>query len=246
MVLGAGSHTINAQYSGDANYAAATSTSSVIQQIGKAPSTTTLSGFSAVLLPSESGLVATVADAQAPSGGPYHFYVMGASGLADGNPTGTVQFFSGGTAVGTGTLAPNYSANVASTASLNTNNITGTSFSATYPGDANFQGSASEVMTQQVDPSTTVTLSPTALSFGNQAINTTSAAKTVTLTNTGTAPLIIGSVAAYASVIHAGSISLTPSGNSTTMRDWRSSWRPTMQAMATGRSFLLPSTKSTK
>jgi len=185
MVLGAGSHTINAQYSGDANYAAATSTSSVIQQIGKAPSTTTLSGFSAVLLPSESGLVATVADAQAPSGGPYHFYVMGASGLADGNPTGTVQFFSGGTAVGTGTLAPNYSANVASTASLNTNNITGTSFSATYPGDANFQGSSSPTL-----PPTSVSLTGTP----NPSNTGQSVTLTATISAVSTAPAPTGKV----------------------------------------------------
>ncbi len=43
--------------------------------------------------------------------------------------------------------------------------------------------------------STTVTLSPASLSFGNQAVNTTSAAKTVTLTNTGTATLNISSIA---------------------------------------------------
>jgi hypothetical protein len=34
----------------------------------------------------------------------------------------------------------------------------------------------------------TVSLSPTSLAFGNQTIKTTSAPKTVTLTNTGTAP----------------------------------------------------------
>jgi hypothetical protein len=39
-----------------------------------------------------------------------------------------------------------------------------------------------------------VTLSPTSLSFGNQVINTTSVAKTVTLTNTGTAALNISSI----------------------------------------------------
>jgi hypothetical protein len=41
---------------------------------------------------------------------------------------------------------------------------------------------------------TKVTLSPTSLSFGNEAINTTSAAKTVTLKNTGTATLDIDSI----------------------------------------------------
>jgi Abnormal spindle-like microcephaly-assoc'd, ASPM-SPD-2-Hydin len=39
-----------------------------------------------------------------------------------------------------------------------------------------------------------VTLNPTSLSFGNQLINTTSPAQTVTLTNSGTAPLTISSI----------------------------------------------------
>jgi hypothetical protein len=43
--------------------------------------------------------------------------------------------------------------------------------------------------------SPTVTLSPTSLSFGNQAINTTSAAKTVTLKNTGATTLYDSSIA---------------------------------------------------
>jgi hypothetical protein len=41
-----------------------------------------------------------------------------------------------------------------------------------------------------------VGLAPTSLAFGNQALSTTSAAKTVTLTNTGTAALTIASIAA--------------------------------------------------
>jgi photosystem II stability/assembly factor-like uncharacterized protein len=41
---------------------------------------------------------------------------------------------------------------------------------------------------------TAVTLTPTSLSFGKQVINTTSVAKTVTLTNTGTAALNISSI----------------------------------------------------
>jgi hypothetical protein len=43
--------------------------------------------------------------------------------------------------------------------------------------------------------SLTVTLSPTSLSFGNQAVETTSAAKTVTLKNTGTTTLYNSSIA---------------------------------------------------
>jgi Abnormal spindle-like microcephaly-assoc'd, ASPM-SPD-2-Hydin/Beta-propeller repeat len=46
------------------------------------------------------------------------------------------------------------------------------------------------------NPAPAVGLAPTSLSFGNQLLNTTSAAQTVTLTNTGTGPLTINSLAA--------------------------------------------------
>lgn len=45
-------------------------------------------------------------------------------------------------------------------------------------------------------PTPAVMLAPTSLTFGNQALNTTSPAQTVTLTNTGTGPLTIISIAA--------------------------------------------------
>jgi Abnormal spindle-like microcephaly-assoc'd, ASPM-SPD-2-Hydin len=45
-----------------------------------------------------------------------------------------------------------------------------------------------------IAPAPAVTLNPTSLAFGNQVINTTSAAKTVTLTNSGTAALSISSI----------------------------------------------------
>ncbi len=46
------------------------------------------------------------------------------------------------------------------------------------------------------NPTPAVGLAPTSLSFANQPLNTTSAAQTVTLTNTGTGPLTINSIAA--------------------------------------------------
>jgi hypothetical protein len=45
-------------------------------------------------------------------------------------------------------------------------------------------------------PTPAVTLAPTSLTFGSQLLTTTSAAQTVTLTNTGTGPLTISSIAA--------------------------------------------------
>jgi phosphodiesterase/alkaline phosphatase D-like protein len=52
-------------------------------------------------------------------------------------------------------------------------------------------GSPQTVALSGTGTRTTVTLSPTSLAFGNQLINTTSAAQTVTLSNTGTAILTI-------------------------------------------------------
>jgi len=171
MVLGAGPHTIKAQYSGDVNYASATSASSLPQQINKAPTNTSISEFAAATgIPSESGIVATVADSQAPTGGPYHFLVISSSGLVDGNPTGNVQFYGGATQIGIASLTPNFSANVTSTASIDNTND-GPNFSATYAGDENFQGSGSSLgaattvsLTASPNPSTTgqsVTLTAT-------------------------------------------------------------------------------------
>jgi len=146
MVLSAGSHTITVKYSGDANYAPATSSAlsppvSLVQQITKAPTATTVSGACAVVgVPSQCVAAASVADTQPPSGGPYRFMTMGSSGLTDGDPSGTVQFFNGSTSLGTAALTPNTAANVTSTASLNT---TSAGTSAVYSGDANFQASSS-------------------------------------------------------------------------------------------------------
>lgn len=140
MVLGAGQHAITAQYSGDANYAAATAATPLTVNITKAPSVTTLAESCAATTLSQCLAVATVADGQPPAGGPYRFMLMGASGLVDGNPSGSVQFFGGGFLTGTASLSPNAAANVASNASLSTTNGS-TSFSALYGGDANFQGS---------------------------------------------------------------------------------------------------------
>ena len=46
-----------------------------------------------------------------------------------------------------------------------------------------------------ITPAPGVTLSPTSVSFGNQMVGATSASQTITLTNTGTAPLTISSIA---------------------------------------------------
>ena len=185
MVLGAGTNIITAQYSGDVNYASATSASSVAEQITKAPTNTTISEFAEVFgLPSVSGIVATVADSQAPAGGPYHFLVMSSTGLVDGNPTGNVQFHGGTTQIGTASLTPNSSANVTSTAGIDNTND-GPNFLATYVGDANFQGSSSSL---GAATSVSLTASPNPSTTGQ------SVTLTATVSSASTTPALTGKV----------------------------------------------------
>src|ERR1035437_7985742 len=61
-----------------------------------------------------------------------------------------------------------------------------------YSGDTNFAPSSGTVIQTVNGPA--VTLSPTSVSFGNQALNETSAAKTVTLTNNLSTALTISSI----------------------------------------------------
>jgi uncharacterized repeat protein (TIGR03803 family) len=63
---------------------------------------------------------------------------------------------------------------------------------AAYSGDTNFAPSSGTVIQTVNGPA--VTLSPTSVSFGNQALNETSAAKTVTLTNNLSTALTISSI----------------------------------------------------
>jgi hypothetical protein len=226
LVLGAGSHAITVQYSGDANYAAVTSTNSVTQQITKAPTSTTVLEFSAATgIPFQSGVTATVADAQPPSGGPYHFMVMSGSGLVDGNPTGNVQFYAGNplTALiqllGTAPLTSDDSANVTSIASLSITPGTGQSASATYGGDANFQGSSSPTaaattvsLTSNPNPSNTgqsVTLKAAISSLSTSPAPTGTVNFLDGATLLGSAPVSSGAATLTTTFTTAGSHSLT-------------------------------------
>ncbi len=66
-----------------------------------------------------------------------------------------------------------------------------------YATETGYQQSyyAPETYTINLTPTTTVTLSPSSESFGNEAVNNTSVARTVMLKNIGTATLSIGSIA---------------------------------------------------
>ena len=113
-----------------------------------------------------------------------------ATSPATGTPGGVVTFYDGSTTIGTAAIdSSGKAAYATSSLAVGSHSIT-----ATYSGDANFFGSTSPVLTQQVN-GPPVTLSPASVSFGNVVINTTSAARTVTLANNGAGSLSISSIA---------------------------------------------------
>ncbi len=118
--LAAGSHTVTSTYSGDTTYAAATA-SALAVVIAKAMTNTSLTASSGA------SLTATVALLPP----------------ASGAPTGMVQFFQSGLAIGTAPLAQ---VGVNFVATLTPASQTG-SFWAVYQGDTNCAGSASQLAT---------------------------------------------------------------------------------------------------
>jgi uncharacterized repeat protein (TIGR03803 family) len=103
-----------------------------------------------------------------------------------GTPTGRVTFLDGTTTLGSVALSSSEAVYATSGISAGSHSIT-----AKYSGSTSFLGSTSPVLKQQVN---TVTLSPSALNFGTQPVKTTSAAKTVTLTNNLSTALTISSI----------------------------------------------------
>jgi uncharacterized repeat protein (TIGR03803 family) len=108
-----------------------------------------------------------------------------------GIPSGAVKFLDGATEIGTVVLdGTGHGALTTSALPEGIHSIT-----ATYTGGSEFPPSTSSVLKQQVGRPA-LTLSATSLVFASQVINTTSTQKFVTLTNTGSAPLTIGSIKA--------------------------------------------------
>jgi large repetitive protein len=134
-------HSITATFNGDANYAASTS-SALTETVGKAATTTAVaSNANPAVVGQSVALTATISVA-APGAG---------------NPTGTVEFFKGGTPI-TGCTAQTV-ATPAETATCATS-FTGSgsnTITATYSGDGNFSGSTSPNFTQTVNVGATTT-----------------------------------------------------------------------------------------
>jgi hypothetical protein len=177
--LAIGSHTLTAQYPGDANDTSASSPL-LTQTINKNSSTTTLS---VTPTPSALGQQVTLTA------------TVSAAGGGSGTPTGTVNFSDGNTAIGSATLDSNGKGAVTvSTLIVGTHSI-----SVTYAGDSNFSGSTSSNVSQLVNKgstTTSLTSSPNPAVFG-QSLNLSaivSAAGSSSVIPTGTVTFADGPI----------------------------------------------------
>ena len=106
-------------------------------------------------------------------------------------PSGKVEFKSGSTVLGSASL------NGAGQATYNTSKLAvgKDSLTAVYLADSIYSTSTSKAVTVTITAASAgLSVSPTSLAFGNEATATTSAAKTVTIKNSGTATISFSSI----------------------------------------------------
>jgi hypothetical protein len=193
--LAAGSHSITAQYGGDANFA--TSTSPVLSQVvnGAARASTTTALLSS-LNPSTTGisvtLTATVTSATA------------------GTITGTVTFLDGATSLGTGSIGGG------GKATLSTSALTQGSHSITaqYGGDTNFATSTSVALSQVVNAGA-LTSTTTMLTGPATAASGASVTFMASVTPANGAKVPTGTVTFLDGAISIGMSALNGSGSAT-------------------------------
>ncbi|WZP00821.1 Ig-like domain repeat protein [Isosphaeraceae bacterium EP7] len=139
-ILAAGSHTITASYSGDANYSSGSTATPVTQLVNKA--STNLS-FASSANPSLFGQSVT------------YTATISAVSPGSGMPTGTVTFYSDGVSIGTNLVSSGSIATlVVSSLGVGSHAIT-----ALYSGDGNFSSSSTaQAITQVVTASATSTI----------------------------------------------------------------------------------------
>lgn len=164
--LTTGAHTISAVYAGDTNFNGSTS-ANFTQTIIGTTTTTVASNANPSVVNQSVTFTATI------------------SGTGPAR-TGTVQFFDGGTPLGTSPVSSN-----AATFSTSALSIGGHSITAVYSGDSNFTGSTSAILTQTVNKGSTTTSVASSLNpaFDNNSITFTATVSVVspaTGTPTGT------------------------------------------------------------
>ncbi|GAA0696830.1 hypothetical protein GCM10010193_59530 [Kitasatospora atroaurantiaca] len=140
-----GTHTVDASYSGNANFKAATAPS-LTQVVNRAPVATTPTPSAN---PSSYGQPVTFTDVVCPAP---------PSTSPTSPPTGTVLFKDGTTTLGTGTLAPGGGTNCAQTQITWSNLLPGThTITASYSGDGNYLPGDLESLSQTVACARTIT-----------------------------------------------------------------------------------------
>jgi hypothetical protein len=190
--LGVGNDSITAQYTGDSKFGGSAS-QPVIQGVGKASSTTSLSSNTN---PSTYGQAVTLK--------------ASVSGQFGGLATGTVTFSFNGAALGTADLS-------GGVASLTTNAlpVSADQITAVYGGSASFTGSTSDPVSQVVGPGISiVTVTPSSSNITNVQVLTekvlvTGAGQTVP---TGTVTLTSGTYSAQQTLVSASASFSIPAG----------------------------------
>jgi hypothetical protein len=184
----AGTHTITANYGGDANFIGSVS-QPVILVIGQGTATIVLTESAA------SGVLGAPVTFTATLSGP------------DDTPTGTVTFMDGAVSIGTGTISGGVATLTTGTLVSGTHTIT-----AVYSGDVEFDPLTSSAVTYtvlKVNAGMTITSSINPSIYGQPI--------TLTITMTGAAGVApVGTVTVSNGATSLGTLSLTPSGATST------------------------------
>ena len=186
--LSVGSHNITAAYGGDSTHAG--STSSVLTETVSPIGTTT--SLTSSRNPSTFGQVVTFTATVSPAGS-----------------TGNVQFFDGGSSLGSATVSGGTASLSTSALAVGSHNIT-----ATYSGDSTHATSTSAVLTQTVSPSFTTTTALTSLpnpSTYGQSVAFTAVVSSLGGTPTGTVTFLDGATPLGSSALNASSATLSVS-----------------------------------
>lgn len=182
--LTAGSHSITAVYSGDANYAGASS--AAISQVVKAISTVTIQSSAATA--------------------PYGQAVQFTATLSPPSATGSIQFVDTGASLGTAAISNGAASITVSTLAVGSHSIT-----AVYSGDGNDTAGASAAISQLItkdNTTTTLQASPAASSYG-QAVQLTAAV--LPSAATGTVQFLDGGIVVGTANVAGGVASLAVS-----------------------------------
>jgi hypothetical protein len=174
-ILPAGSNSITAAFTGDINFASATSNAANVTVAGVTPTLHLEASPTSASIGAPISLTATLT--------PYSAGSFSTNGK-------TISFTRGSAPLGTSMLNNGVAAISITNLPMGSNSIT-----ATFTGDTNFASATSNAATATISAPPAPTVSPTAVSFGAVRLNTPTS-QTVTLTNTSAGPLTIASIAA--------------------------------------------------